>query len=54
MEPRVYTIAGNELRGYRVVQLVDGEYEPITRRYMRYEDACKALDDIRIDNKEEA
>lgn len=52
MEPKVFTVQGNDVNGYMVVQLIDGDYEPITKRYSTYEEACRVLDDIRTDNAE--
>ncbi len=49
---RVFTIQGNEANGYVVVQLVDGDYEPITKRYPTYEEACDALYEIHPDKEE--
>lgn len=39
-------IQGNEVNGYCVVQKVDDAWEPITRRYLTYDEASKALSRI--------
>lgn len=40
------TIQGNELNGYCVVQKVEGEWHPITRRFLTYDEASEALANI--------
>lgn len=38
-----FTIQGNEINGYCVVQKVDGEWLPVTKRYATYDEACDVL-----------